>query len=330
MAANVRGGRAVRFDATGGPEVLRIHEVDVPEPGPGRVLVRVSAAGVNFMDIYHRRGDYPATLPSTPGIEGAGEVVAVGAGVDDLAVGTPVAFTRPIMDPGAYADLSEVDRATVTAVPPGVDLRQAAAVMIQGMSAHYLCHDAHVVRPGETVLVHAAAGGLGLLLTQLAVSLGARVIGTVSSEAKAAASRDAGATHTIDSVREDIAARVADLTDGEGVHAVFDGIGAATFDASLAALRPRGSMVVFGTPSGDLPLLDTWRIWEKSLKFTRTQIKHHTGPDEFRSRSAELFAMLADGRLRVRIDSEHALEDAGAAQSRLESRANIGKVLVLP
>lgn len=330
MGAPVRSGRAVRFEATGGPDVLRVHEVAVPDPGPGRVLIRVAAAGVNFMDVYHRRGDYPATLPSTPGIEGAGEVVAVGDGVEDLAIGARVAFTRPIMDPGAYADLTEVDRATVTEVPAGVDLRQAAAVMIQGMSAHYLCHDAHVVRPGETVLVHAAAGGLGLLLTQLAVARGATVIGTVSSEAKAAASREAGAAHTIDSVREDIAARVAEITGGDGVHAVFDGIGAATFDASLTALRPRGSMVVFGTPSGDLPLLDTWRIWEKSLKFTRTQIKHHTGPAEFISRSAALFSGLADGSLTVRVDSEHALEEAGAAQTRLESRANIGKVLVIP
>lgn len=330
MSVTARTGRAVRFEYTGGPEVLEVREVPVPDPAPGEVLVRVAAAGVNFMDVYHRRGDYHATLPSIPGIEGSGEVVAIGADVTDLAVGAPVAFTRPIMAPGAYADFTAVDRETVTIVPDGVTLEQAAAVMIQGMSAHYLCHDAHEVRPGQTVLVHAAAGGLGLLLCQLASGLGATVIGTVSSDEKGAAAREAGASATIDYSREDIAERVLALTDGEGVHAVFDGVGADTFDASMASLRPRGSFVVFGTPSGDLPLLDTWRIWEKSLKFTRTQIKHHTSPAEFRSRSASLFGSLASGALKVRIDSTHPLEAAGTAQSRLESRRNIGKVLVLP
>jgi NADPH2:quinone reductase len=321
--------RAVRFHRTGGPEVLVLEDITVADPVGAEVLIRVAAAGVNFMDLYHRLGDYPATLPSIPGIEGAGQVVAVGPDVTDLTPGTMVAFTRPIVSPGAYADLTVVDRATVAVIPPGVSTEVAAAVLIQGLSAHYLCNDAHQVKPGETVLVHAAAGGLGLLLTQMATAKGARVIGTASSEAKEAAAREAGAWATINYSHEDLVERTNAITEGEGVHAVFDGVGAATFDGSLQVLRPRGSMVVFGTPSGDLPLLDTWRIWEKSLKFTRTQIKHHTTEPEFRSRSEEVFASLAAGALDVRIDSRHPLEEAGAAQSRLESRKNIGKVLVV-
>jgi NADPH:quinone reductase len=334
MSVGLRPGshaaRAVVLRQVGGAEELHVEPVDIPVPAQHDVLIEVKAAGVNFMDIYHRRGDYETSLPAVPGIEGAGTVMAVGELVSDLAVGDRVAFMRTILDPGAYTEVALAPRHQVVRLPDEVAFEIAAALLVQGVSAHYLANDAYAIQSGDIVLIHAAAGGLGLLLVQLAKQAGATVLGTVSTEAKADTARRFGTDAVINYSYEDVAARVRHLTDGVGVNAVYDGVGAATFDASLDALRPRGTLAVYGTPSGDLPLLDTWRIWEKSLKFTRTQLKHHSEPDELIQRTTSLFQAVMAGTLEVSIDSVHPLESAGVAQNLLEERRNVGKVLLVP
>lgn len=324
--------RATVMRSTGGRDVL-VEERDWPirAPGPDEVLVRVEAAGVNFMDIYHRRGDYPVTTPCVPGIEGAGTVEATGTNSTALVPGQRVAFLRTILEPGAYAERVTVPTRQVVSLPNNVETSDAAAVLLQGISSHYLTHASYEVRDGDVVLVHAAAGGLGLLLVQMAKTAGATVIGTTSTQEKARRVEAVGADHVTLYTSGDIVDSVMELTNGEGVHAVFDGVGKATFDASLAALRNRGTLVVFGTPSGDLEPLDTWRLWDRSLKLTRTQIKHHIETEqEYRMRAEAVFGAVSRRDLQVTIDRRFPLSDAGAAQSRLEERQNIGKVLILP
>ena len=323
------GVDAIVLKAFGGPENLVFEDVPEPVPGEGQVLVELAATGVNFIDIYHRTGRYPGPVPRILGSEGAGRVVAVGPGVDGIGVGDRVvsAYLE-----GAYAQRAVAPAEKVVPVPESVSDETAAAVMLQGLTAHYLLFDTYPVRPGDTILVHAAAGGVGLLLTQIATRLGARVIATVSTEEKERLARGAGAAEVIrygDGV--DVAAEVRRLTNGEGVAAVYDGVGAATFDASLASLRPRGVLALFGQSSGPVPSIDPQRLNAAGSVFlTRPTLWHYVAtPEELRRRADDLFRFIAEG-LDIRIHDRYPLRDAGRAQSDLESRRTTGKLLLLP
>jgi NADPH2:quinone reductase len=320
--------RAVRLEAHGGPEVLVAAEVPDPEPGPGEVLVALAAAGVNYIDTYMRSGLYSTPLPLVPGVEGAGTVRAVGPGVDTVAVGDRVAFSDAV---GSYAELIVVPAEKLVAVPEGTDLETAATVLLQGMTAHYLVHDTHPVAPGDAVLVHAGAGGMGLLLCQMARAAGATVIATTSSEEKDALAREAGAHETL-RYGSDLADRVRALTDGEGVAVVYDGVGATTFDASLASLRVRGVLALYGAASGPVPPVDPQRLNSGgSLYLTRPSLHWHVRtPAELAARADAVFSAVAAGDLRVRIGGRYALDDAASAHRDLESRRTTGKLLLLP
>ncbi|MCC2310186.1 quinone oxidoreductase family protein [Cellulomonas chengniuliangii] len=326
--------RAIDATAPGGPDVLRLVERPDPEPGPTDVLVRVAAAGVNFVDTYRRSGLYPASFPHTVGSEGAGRVVAIGAEVSDIAVGDRVAWASA---PGSYAELVLVPAAIALPVPDAVDDQVAAAIPMQGLTAHYLAASTFPVTPGQDVLVHAGAGGVGLLLTQLAAARGARVITTVGAPAKEALSREAGATDVIrytelDDLTAELPTLVRDLTGGAGVHTVFDGVGRATFEASLASLRPRGGLALFGAASGPAPPIDPQRLNAAgSLYLTRPTLGHYTATrEELLWRAGELFAAIAAGLLDVRIGAAYPLAEAADAHRALEGRATTGKVLLLP
>jgi NADPH2:quinone reductase len=318
---------AIRVLKHGGPEVLEPSEVDTPEPGPGQVLVRLAATGVNYIDIYFRTGQYPSELPLTPGSEGAGTVVAVGPGVTSPAVGDRVASTNLA---GSYAQYALVPANRVVPVPDGVSDEQAAASLLQGMTAHYLLLDTAPVRPGDTVLVHAAAGGMGLLLTQLATRLGARVIGTVSTPEKEKLARQAGAAEVIG--YDGIAARVRELTGGAGVAAVYDGVGRTTFDESLASLRPRGILALYGAASGKVPPFDPQRLQGGgSLFLTRPTLAHYiTDDEELRRRASDVYGWVADGSLSVLVGGRYPLAEAGRAHTDLASRRTTGKLLLIP
>lgn len=325
---------AVVAREAGGPEVLSYTELPDPEPGPGQVLVRVAAAGVNFIDTYRRGGVYPMEYPHVVGAEGAGTVEALGDDVAGFAVGDRVAWHD---GPGSYAELVAVDAAGVVRVPDGLDLTTAAALPLQGITAHYLVRSTFEVRAGHDVLLHAGAGGVGLLATQLAVARGGRVLTTVSTPEKAALSSAAGAAHTIDYAAMDdltteLPALVRELTDGQGVHVVYDGVGASTFEASLASLRPRGMLVLFGGSSGQVPPFDPQRLNKAgSLYLTRPTIAHYAlTRDELEWRTSEVLGAAASGDLEVRIGATHALSDAAAAHAALEGRATTGKVLLVP
>ena len=286
--------QAIQVQRHGGPEVLELVDVEQPQPGPGQVRVEVSAAGVNFVDVYNRTGLYPTQLPFIPGDEGAGRVAAVGSGVETVKVGDRVASTNL---GGSYAEFAVVAADRVVPVPDGVSDELAAAVLLQGLTAHYLVFDSYRVKEGDTVLVHAAAGGVGLLLTQLATSLGARVIGTVSALEKEKLARDAGAAEVIgyDSIAEDVER----LTDGRGVPVVYDSVGRTTFDASLMSLRPRGVLVLYGQSSGPVPPFDIGRLMRGgSLYLTRPTLGTLVATqDELVRRATEIFDRVADGRL---------------------------------
>ncbi|MCL6540647.1 quinone oxidoreductase family protein [Roseiflexus sp.] len=321
--------RAIRVHDYGGPEVLQLEDLPVPEPGPGEARVKIAAAGVNFIDIYHRSGQYKGVLPMTPGMEAAGIVDAVGPDVSDVRVGDRVVYA---MRQGAYAEYAIVPATMLAPVPEGIDLHQAAAVMLQGMTAHYLTHSTYPLRPGEVALIHAAAGGVGLLLVQIAKRCGARVIGTVSTEEKAALAREAGADDIILYTQEDFSAAVRRLTDGVGVHVVYDSVGKTTFEGSLNCLRPRGYMVLFGQSSGAVPPFDPQVLNAKgSLFLTRPSLGHYLlTRDELLWRAGDLFAWMAAGELKVRIDATYPLEQAAEAHRALASRATSGKLLLLP
>ncbi|GAB4085165.1 quinone oxidoreductase [Myceligenerans cantabricum] len=318
----------------GGPEVLSYDEVPDPTPGPGQLLVRVAAAGVNFIDTYRRSGTYPTRFPHVVGAEGAGTVEAAGDDVTGFAVGDRVAWAE---GPGSYAELAVVEAAQAVPVPGGLDLETAAALPLQGMTAHYLVTSTFQVGPGHDILLHAGAGGVGLLATQLAVARGGRVLTTVSTPRKAALSAEAGAAHTIDyatmsDVTTELPAVVRDLTGGEGVHVVYDGVGRATFDASLDSLRPRGTLVLFGGASGQVPPLDPQVLNRKgSLFLTRPTLAHHLATrGELEWRAAEVLGRAASGELDVRVGSRFPLADAAEAHRALEGRATTGKVLLVP
>ncbi|MDI3332018.1 MAG: quinone oxidoreductase [Micrococcus sp.] len=319
---------AIRVDASGGPEVLRWTEVPVPAPAAGEVLVRTAAAGLNFIETYQRSGVYRMPHPFIPGSEGAGTVVAVGSGVGDaVSVGDVVATAA---GSGTYAEFFTVAVDQMLPVPDGVDAVTAAAIPLQGMTAHYLCRSTFLVEPGQTVLVHAGAGGVGLLLTQLCVAQGATVITTASTDEKKELSRQAGASEVLD--YSGFASRVRELTGGEGVHVVFDGVGRDTFDESLESLRVRGMLVLFGGSSGQVPPFDLQRLNAGgSLYVTRPSLKFYTrSAEETRWRARELFSALDDGSLTFRVGATYALAEAGRAHQDLQGRKTTGKSLLLP
>jgi NADPH2:quinone reductase len=321
--------RSVVVSEPGGPEVLELQELPDPEPGAGQVLVAVEAAGVNFIDVYQRAGKYALELPFTAGNEGAGVVRAVGEGVTDVAVGDRVAWA--MVNGTGYTSLAVVPADRVVPVPDGVTTEQAAAVMLQGMTAHYLSETTYPVQSGDDVLVHAAAGGTGLLLTQMVSRKGGRVIATVSTDDKEALARGAGAADVVRYDREDVAERVRELTDGRGVAVVYDGVGASTFDASLASLRPRGVLVVFGASSGQPAPVDLKLLQGGSFFLTRPTLVHYSAERaELLARSGAVFAQVADGSLDVRIGARYPLADAARAHEDLAGRRTTGKSLLLP
>jgi NADPH2:quinone reductase len=321
--------KAIRIDGFGGPEVLRLAEVPDPSPGPGQVVARVDAAGLNFIDVYHRTGLYPNPLPLVPGMEGAGVVTQVGPGVAAWREGDRVAWTGIL---GSYAGrvLLPADRAV--AVPLGMSTDTAAALMLQGLTAHYLCTSTYPLKKGDTCLVHAAAGGVGLLLVQMAKRRGARVIGTVGTEAKAALARAAGADEVVLYAREDFLEAVKRLTGGRGVDVVYDSVGKATAEKSLDCLVPRGMMVFFGNASGPVPPIDPLALARRgSLFLTRPNLMHYIA--DRASLEARANAVLGDaaaGRLEVRIDRTWPLAEAAEAHRALEGRQTAGKVLLIP
>jgi NADPH:quinone reductase len=294
------------------------------------LLIEVAAAGVNYLDTYHRSAAYPLPLPFIPGMEGAGTVTAVGSGVESVAVGDPVAWATSL---GSYAERALVPARQAVPVPQGVDLETAAGSLLQGMTAHYLTVSTYPVQPGETVLVHAAAGGMGLLLTQLATARGARVIGTVSTQEKEQLARESGAAEVIRYTEvEDLAGEVRRLTGGEGVAAVYDGVGASTFDASLASLRRRGTLALFGAASGPVPPVDPQRLNSAGSVFlTRPALAHHVATrEELTWRASEVLDAVRDAALRISIGGRYPLTDARRAHEDLQGRRTTGKQLLLP
>jgi len=321
--------KAIRVYENGGPEVLRYEDVTESKPGPGEALVRLAAAGINFIDVYRRTGMYAVPKPFIPGTEGAGTITALGDGVTGFAVGDRVAYEGPL---GAYAEVQAVPAAKLVKIPDGVATDVAAAVLLQGMTAHYLATSTFPIEPGMTCLIHAAAGGTGGLLVQIAKTRGARVIGTVGSAAKAQIARSDGADETIEYTTQDVVAAVKRLTGGRGVDVVYDSVGKTTFDASLDCLRPRGYLVLFGASSGAVPPFDPQILNRKgSLYLTRPTLGNYTATrDEMVGRVNDLFAWIKAGTLKVRIAKEFPLEDAADAQRALESRQFAGKILLVP
>ncbi len=321
--------RVIRQHEFGGPEVLRYDEVSLPEPGVGEARVKIDAVGVNYVDIYQRTGQYPGPLPMIPGREAAGEVDAVGPGVSDVRLGDRVAYAGHV---GSYGQYAIVPAWMLVPIPNALDTRQAAAVMLQGMTAHYLTHSTYAIQPGDTALVHAAAGGVGLLLVQLAKRRGGWVIGTVSTEEKARLARDAGAAEVILYTQSDFEAETRRLTNGKGVNVVYDSVGQTTFDKSLNCLTPRGYMVLYGQASGPVPPLNPQVLSAKgSLFLTRPTLAHHMRDRaELLKRAGDLFTWITAGELHVRIDTTFPLKEAAEAHCYLEGRKTKGKVLLIP
>ncbi|MFQ5854130.1 MAG: quinone oxidoreductase [Anaerolineae bacterium] len=320
---------AIRVHQFGDPEALRYEEVPTPEPGAGEARVKIEAAGVNFIDIYHRTGQYPGEPPITPGVEGAGIVDAVGPGVSHVKEGDRVAYA---MQPGSYAEYAIVQDWKLVPVPTGLDIQQAAAVMLQGMTAHYLSHDTYPLQSGDTALVHAAAGGVGLLLVQMAKQRGAWVIGTVSTEEKARLAREAGADEVVLYTQADFEEETKRLTEGEGVNVVYESVGKTTFDKSLNCLKRRGYLVLYGQSSGPVPPLDPQILNAKgSLFLTRPSLGHHAADrTEVLQRANDLFNWITAGELDVRIDKTFPLTEAADAHRYMEGRKTKGKLLLIP
>lgn len=319
--------KAIVVPAAGGPEILRYEDVALPAPGPKELLVKVAAAGVNFIDVYKRSGVYPMEYPFIPGAEAAGTVVAVGRDVANFSEGDRVATAE---GGGTYSEYTIMEADKALPVPDGVSDETAAALPLQGMTAHYLCNSTFAVEEGQSVLTHAGAGGVGLLLTQLLKAKGATVITTASSEEKKALARGAGADYVLD--YDDFVRGARDLTDGRGVDVVFDGVGKATFDGSLASLRKRGMMVLFGGASGQVPPFDLQRLNSAgSLYLTRPTLANYLLTSEERQwRAHDLFEMVREGTLDVHIGATFPLAEAAAAQTALEGRETTGKVLLIP
>ena len=321
--------KAIRIDKHGGPEVLRLAEVPAPSPGPGQALVRIHASGVNYIDIYHRTGLYHIDPPFVPGMEGAGVVEAVGEGVDVVKPGDRVAYA---MHRGSYAEYAVVPAWALAPLPEGVSFETGAAIMLQGLTAHYLACSTFPLEPGHTALVHAAAGGVGRLLVQVAKRRGATVYGTVSTKEKAELAKAAGADHVILYTEVDFAEEVKRLTGGKGVDVVYDSVGKTTFEKSLKSLRPRGYLVLFGQSSGPVPPVDLQLLSASgSLFATRPTLAHYAATrDELLSRTTDLFAWIERGELELRIDGTFPLAEAGRAHELLESRKSAGKLVLIP
>ncbi len=321
--------KAIQIHETGGPEVLTLAELPIPQPGPGQVLIRVEATGVNFIEIYFRKGVYKAALPLTPGSEAAGTVEDLGPGVTGFAAGDPVASVSVL---GSYAEYALVPAAQLVKTPDGLTPEQAAAAMLQGMTAHYLACSTFPLKAGDTALVHAGAGGVGLLLTQMAVRLGARVITTVSTPVKAALSLEAGASDVIFYTEQDFEAEVKRLTGGKGVDVVYDSVGKTTFDQSLNCLRPRGMLALFGASSGPVPPFDLIQLSGKgSLFITRPTLWHHLATRaELEWRAGDVLGWAAKDELKLRTEHVYPLAEAARAQTDLEERRTTGKILLEP
>src|ERR1700722_4318810 len=321
--------KAIRVERTGDPEVMQLVNLPVPQPKANEAVVKVAAAGVNSIDAHFRDGSYKMPLPFVPGQEGAGVIIAIGAGVKSVKVGDRVAWSGTL---GSYSEYVAGSAESLVPVPAAVSDQDAAASMLQGMTAHYLCHDAYKLKPGDTALVHAAAGGVGLLLVQMARNLGARVIGTVSSEEKARFAREAGADEVIVFTKTDFESETKRLTDGKGVDVVYDGVGKVTFAKGLNVLRLRGMLVLFGASSGPVPPVDPATLSEKgSLYMARTTLAHFTATrDELVARSGEVFAMIATGNLKPKIAKAYSLAEAQQAHRDLEARKMTGKLILIP
>jgi NADPH:quinone reductase len=319
---------AIQIQTTGGPEVLQLAELEIPVPGPGQVLIRVEAIGVNFIEIYFRKGQYKATMPLTPGSEAAGTVEELGSGVTGFKPGDAVASVGVL---GSYAEYALVPASLLVKVPEKLTPEQAAAAMLQGMTAHYLAKSTYPLKAGETALVHAGAGGVGLLLTQMASKIGARVITTVSTAEKAELSREAGASDVILYGEQDFVAEVKRLT-GKGVDVVYDSVGKTTFEGSLDCLRPRGMMVLFGGSSGAVPPFDLIQLSSKgSLFVTRPTLWHYVATrQELECRAGEVLGAVASGELKLRMEHMYPLAEAGRAHADIENRKTTGKILLEP
>jgi NADPH:quinone reductase len=321
--------KAIRVQHTGGPEVMELAEVSVPQPKPGEAVVEVHVAGVNSIDAQFRDGRLRTPLPFIPGQEGAGLVIAVGPNAKLLRVGDRVAWSGTL---GSYAEYVAAPEDHLVPVPASITDEQAAAVMMHGLTAHYLVNDAHKLKAGETALVHAAAGGVGLLLVQMAHAIGARVIGTASSEDKAKLAREAGADEVVVFTKQDFEAEVKRLTGGKGVDVVYDGVGKATFEKNLNVMRLRGMLVLYGMSSGPVPPVDPAKLSEKgSLYMARTTLAHFTATrEELLARTSALFTMIAEGKLKLRIAKTYPLAEAPQAHRDMEARKIAGKLLLIP
>lgn len=321
--------KAIVIEQYGGLEVLQLKEAPVPEPKTGEIRVRLEAIGVNFIDVYHRTGLYPNPLPFIPGSEGAGVVDAVGDQVKDLRPGDRVAYAMGL---GSYAEYVVLPAAKAVKIPDSISTPDAAAIMLQGLTVHYLSRSTYAIKPGDPVLIHAAAGGVGLLLTQAAKHLGAFVIGTVSNAEKAKTAREAGADETILYTEKDFMHETKRITNGRGVVVVYDSVGKSTFEKSLDSLQPRGMLVSFGNSSGPVPPFSPSILATKgSLFLTRPSLAHYVlTREELMRRAEELFHWVTSGVLKIRIDSTFPIAQAAEAHRRLESRASSGKILLLP
>jgi len=321
--------KAVRIHTPGGPEVLTYEDVPEPRPKAGEAVVKVDAAGLNYIDVYYRSGLYKAELPMTLGMEAGGAVTAVGPNVTEVKVGDKVAYTGV---PGAYAQYAAVPAQRLITLPAGVSTRQGAAAMLQGMTAHYLACSTYPLKTGDTCLVHAAAGGVGLLLCQIAKMRGARVIGTVSTEEKAKLAREAGADEVIFYTKQDFEAEVKRLTSGKGVQVVYDAVGKTTFEKGLSCLAPRGTMVLYGQSSGPIGVFDPQILSAKGSVFlTRPSLFHHIATrEELLARAGDVLGWIRDGKLRLRTEFEFPLKEAAEAHRALEGRKTTGKVLLIP
>jgi NADPH2:quinone reductase len=321
--------KAIQVARVGGPEVLMLVDVPVPDPKPNEALIQLKAAGVNFIDVYFREGRYPAPLPFIDGQEAAGLVVAVGPDVTTLRLGDRVAYTSAL---GSYAEYAAVPADRLVKLPDELDFDQAAAAMLQGMTAHYLSHSTYPIKSGDTALIHAAAGGVGLLLVQMAKQRGARVIATAGSEAKAELAHAAGADEVINYTEQDFETETRRMTDDKGVHVVYDGVGKNTFAKGLKVLRPRGYMVLFGGASGAVPPFDLIELSKLgSLFVTRPTLAHYTlTREELEQRANDVFQMIVRGDLKLRIHKKYPLEDVRQAHLDLEGRKTTGKLLLIP
>ena len=321
--------KAIQVQKTGGPEVLTLADIPVPKPKPNEALIKIGASGVNFIDTYLREGRYPAPLPFVDGQEAAGTVTEVGSDVKNVKVGDRVAYTNIL---GSYAEYAVAPADRLVHIPGQLDFKQAAAAMLQGMTAHYLVYGSYPLKKGETALIHAAAGGVGLLLVQMAKAIGARVIGTAGSDEKCELAKQAGADEAINYSTADFETETKRLTDGKGVHVVYDGVGKATFDKDLNVLRPRGYLVLFGGASGAVPPFDPIKLSVKgSLFLTRpTLITYVATREELEQRAGDVLGWICEGKLKLRIEHVYKLEDAQQAHRDLESRKTTGKLLLIP